>query len=40
MVCIVSAWANCGHAWGASCIGESETAAYLFLGPSCNWGLG
>jgi len=25
---------------GASCVGESETAAHLFLGPSCNWRLG
>jgi hypothetical protein len=39
-VCIVSAWANSGHAWCASCIGETEAAAHLFLGPSCNWGLG
>jgi hypothetical protein len=25
---------------GVSCIGESEAAAYMFLGPSCNRGLG
>ena len=29
-----------GHAWCASCIGESKAAAYLFLGPSCNRRLG
>lgn len=33
-------WANCRHAWGAGRIGESKSAAYLFLGPSCNRGLG
>src|SRR5580692_3561995 len=39
-VCIVSTWANCGHAWGTSRFGEGEAAAYVFLGSSCNRGLG
>jgi len=33
-VCIVSAWANCRHAWGASCIGKSEAAAHLKTFPT------
>src|SRR5580704_2271186 len=39
-VCIVFTWANCGHAWGTSRFGEGEAAAYVFLGSSCNRGLG
>jgi hypothetical protein len=39
-VSIVPTWANCGHARGASCIGESEATACLLRGPSCNVGTG
>jgi hypothetical protein len=30
-VSLVPAWANCGHAWGDSCVGKSEAAATFFL---------
>ena len=39
-VYIIPTWADCGHAWGTSCIGESEADGTCFLARHAtgDWG--